>query len=38
MGPQIIVSAHEPVEIAKLHNAGLRYAVLEAGQEFVLGF
>ena len=31
MGPQIIVSAHAPVEITKTHRVGLRYAVLEAG-------
>ena len=31
MGPQIIVSAHAPVEITKPHKVRLRYAVLEAG-------
>ena len=36
MGPQIIVSAHAPVEITKRHKVGLRYTVLEAG--VVLGF
>ena len=30
MGPQIIVSAHAPVEITKPHKVGLRYAVLGA--------
>ena len=29
MGPQIIVSAHAPVEITKPYKVGLRYAVLE---------
>ena len=36
MSPQIIVSAHAPVEITKRHKVGLRYTVLEAG--VVLGF
>ena len=31
MGPQIIVSAHAPVEIPKPHRIGLGYAVLEVG-------
>ena len=31
MGPQIIVSAHAPVEITNSHKVGLSYAVLEAG-------
>ena len=31
MGPQIIVSVHAPVEIAKLQKVELRYVVLEAG-------
>ena len=31
MSPQIIVSAHAPVEITKPHKVGSRYAVLEAG-------
>ena len=31
MSPQIIVSVHAPVEIAKQHKIGLGYAVLEAG-------
>ena len=31
MGPQIIVSAHGPVEITKPHKVRLRYTVLEAG-------
>ena len=30
MGPQIVVSAHAPLEITKPHKLGLRYAVLEA--------
>ena len=30
MGPQIVVSAHAPVEIAKPRKLGLSYAVLEA--------
>ena len=29
MGPQIIVSAHAPVDL-KPHKLGLRYAILEA--------
>ena len=29
MGPQIVVSAHTPVETTKPHKVGLRYAVLE---------
>ena len=31
MSPQIIISAHAPVEITKPHKTGLAYAVLEAG-------
>ena len=31
MSPQIIVSAHAPVEITNSHKVGLRYAILEAG-------
>ena len=31
MDPQVIVSAHAPVEITKPHKIGLGYAVLEAG-------
>ena len=31
MSPQIIVSAHAPVEITKPHKIGLGYIVLEAG-------
>ena len=31
MNPQIIVSAHAPVEIIKPHKIGLGYTVLEAG-------
>ena len=31
MSPQIIVSAHAPVEITKPHKIGLGYTVLEAG-------
>ena len=31
MGPQIIVSAHAPVEITKPQKVRLRYVVLEAG-------
>ena len=34
MGPQIIVSAHSPVEITKPDKVGLRYAVLAAGAFF----
>ena len=30
MGPQIVVSAHPPLEITKPHKVELRYAVLEA--------
>ena len=30
MDPQIIVSAHAPVEITKPQKVGLRYVVLEA--------
>ena len=29
MDPQIIVSAHAPIEITKAHKVGLRYAVVE---------
>ena len=31
MDPQVIVSAHAPVEITKPHKIGLGYAILEAG-------
>ena len=31
MGPQIIVSAHAPVDITKPYKVGFRYAVLEVG-------
>ena len=34
MGPQIIVSAHAPVEITKSQKLGLQYAVLEAAVFF----
>ena len=35
MGPQIIVSAHAPVEITKSQKLGLQYAVLEAAVFFL---
>ena len=31
MSPQIILSAHAPLEITKPHTIGLWYAVLETG-------
>ena len=34
MGPQIIVSAHAPVEITKSQKLGLQYAVLETAVFF----
>ena len=34
MSPQIIVSAHAPVEITKPHKIGLGYTVLEAAACF----
>ena len=34
MDPQIIVSAHVPVEITKPLKVGMRYTVLEAGVYF----
>ena len=34
MSPQIIVSAHAPVEITKPHKIGLGHTVLEAGVYF----
>ena len=34
MGPQIIASAHAPVEITKSQKLGLQYAVLEAAVFF----
>ena len=36
MSPQIIVSAHAPVEITKPQKIGLRYTVLEAGACFAV--
>ena len=38
MSPQIIFSAHAPIEMTKPHKVRLRYPVLKAGYEFFGGF